>query len=723
MPQVASTSCRVVIVAPNGQTFQFAQEDYHEHLLAVETQKDLGQAVGSFTLHFTAIRDQENRRWDERIPRRSLVFIAMERDDPDLTVTRPVVMLGLTDDHGMQERWSEARPQRHVQVSGREIASVLLDATLIYHAKLALSGAQGTLTLTKPTSQIFAMALAWNPNLAQSGEDPKVILSRILDYLLFVGGTAIQPSDTPGLQEPVMQLDLPRLALTDILDKNADAWSTFEPVQVPMPYAPTEAGSVWNYLHIYIDRSFQEFFTRVEDGICKIHFRGKPFRHAYVTSGSRFKESGPGGEPGPEREPTLLTLTLDPAHLLSRTTQCQTANVYNYFVVSPMGLTDRLDVPSLLYQVLPQVITDPAHPSFVGRYGLRPMRVQSPYIAPFVPGPSQATTPPQPLTPPPVGAATYADLANQLAAAQGIPPPLRPWFVANIEAESSFDPMATSHAGAQGLGQLMPATQALLGVTNPYDPTASLTGSAQYWNILRADPAIGDNPTLLVAAYNAGPQAIHDYHGIPPFPETQHHVRKVTAMVPRYQGYSGVTVPAGVAAPGASPPPTPAQQAAFQTVIETAQRWAAILRSWYDMGGELFGGTLTVRGHPAWNVGHRLLSWDERGEWEAYIEGVSHQYDMRTGQYITQLRITRGWYLTEAAALQLWVEGQTTITETSGGPPLRDPVTGEVLAPGPGGAGPRPKGFDTQGTEETPAGPPFQIHIIGIPDTPPDEGR
>jgi hypothetical protein len=116
-------------------------------------------------------------------------------------------------------------------------------------------------------------------------------------------------------------------------------------------------------------------------------------------------------------------------------------------------------------------------------------------------------------------------------------------------------------------------------------------------------------------------------------------------------------------------------------MVQTARHWAAILRGWYDAGGELFSGVLVVRGHPDWNIGHRLLTSDEQGEWEAYIEGVRHTYDMRTGQYLTHLRITRGWYLAETIAQQIWTEGQTTVTDTSGGPPNVNPATGEEDVP------------------------------------------
>jgi Transglycosylase SLT domain len=681
MPQVGSTNCRVLIVAPRGTRFHFAQGDYEQQLLAVETQKDLGESVGSFTLHFTATLDTEGRRWDQIIPKRSLVVISMERPGhPELHVDDTTVMVGLTDEHSVQETWEGAAPRRVVRIRGREMSSVMLDAQLVFHPGLLANPALGTVTMTGPEIGLQTLALVWQPNLAQANESPIEVLSRILDYFLFVGGQAVVGNDVPHTQRPLMQLDLPDLTLPEVLVKNREHWNTFLPgVVLPMPYQASEAGSLWNYLHLFIDRAFQEFFTRVEDGVCKIHFRGRPYRHARITSGTRFKST--------DEEPTLQTLLLHEADIVSRATQCQTAQVYNWFLVVPLGVAELFGDPNFLYLINPQVVKEHDHPSFIGRYGLHPMVVKSPYLAPFTrpgPGPGSPGGAPatvQPFTSPPPGAALYAPLANQIATQYGLPPALRPWFVASIEQESAFDPLSNGTSGEQGLGQLMPATQAHFGVTQPYDPTQSLTGAVKYWNELRADPLIGDNPQLIVAGYNAGPGAVHAAGGKVPT-SAEAHVRNVTARVPRYQGYAGATAPATPV------PPTPVsavaaqQQALSQAgVIHAAEHWASILLGWYDMGGELFAGTLTVRGHPAWNVGHRLLSSDERGPWEAYIEGVAHRYDMRTGQYHTHLRYTRGWYLSVAISAQLWLEGQTTITEVSGGPPTLDPATGQPASP------------------------------------------
>ena len=100
------------------------------------------------------------------------------------------------------------------------------------------------------------------------------------------------------------------------------------------------------------------------------------------------------------------------------------------------------------------------------------------------------------------------------------------YFHSMIQVESGFKVTAYSSAGAMGLAQLMPGTARFLGV-DPRDPVQNLDGGARY--LLMQLGAFG-TPELALAAYNAGPGAVRKYRGIPPYRETQNHVRKVMAI-------------------------------------------------------------------------------------------------------------------------------------------------------------------------------------------------
>lgn len=120
-----------------------------------------------------------------------------------------------------------------------------------------------------------------------------------------------------------------------------------------------------------------------------------------------------------------------------------------------------------------------------------------------------------------VSSQSFANMVAEAARKYEVDPKL---LSAVAEAESGGNQSAVSPAGAVGVMQLMPDTAASLGV-DPYDEKQNIEGGAKYLRQM-LDSFSGD-VRKAVAAYNAGPQAVHDYGGVPPYRETQSYVNRV----------------------------------------------------------------------------------------------------------------------------------------------------------------------------------------------------
>jgi hypothetical protein len=133
------------------------------------------------------------------------------------------------------------------------------------------------------------------------------------------------------------------------------------------------------------------------------------------------------------------------------------------------------------------------------------------------PGPPAAAMP---------GPGPFAQLIRDAAKKHGVDEKLIQHV---ILVESNYNPRAVSRRQAQGLMQLLPQTAAKYSVANVFDPAQNIDAGTHYLKDLLA--RFKGNLKLALAAYNAGPELVERYGGVPPYPETQGYVRKILALV------------------------------------------------------------------------------------------------------------------------------------------------------------------------------------------------
>ena len=130
------------------------------------------------------------------------------------------------------------------------------------------------------------------------------------------------------------------------------------------------------------------------------------------------------------------------------------------------------------------------------------------------------------LPPAPLADGPYGNLIRAAALKHGLDEKL---ITGVIAVESNFNPRAVSRKKAQGLMQLIPQTAARYSVANIFDPAQNIEAGTHYLKDLLEK--YRGNLSLALAAYNAGPEMVERYGGIPPFPETQKYVRQITARL------------------------------------------------------------------------------------------------------------------------------------------------------------------------------------------------
>ena len=168
--------------------------------------------------------------------------------------------------------------------------------------------------------------------------------------------------------------------------------------------------------------------------------------------------------------------------------------------------------------------------------------------------------------PPPKSLAEVVDSASN---ASNIDPDL---INSVIHAESGFNPRAVSPKGARGLMQLMPKTATSLGVTNSFDPNANVQGGTKYLQELLE--RYNFDMVKALAAYNAGPQRVDQYRGVPPYYETRAYVARIVRDFNRKKLAERKAAAAAAKASqkktAAKKPPSPAKPAASTQLAQQA---------------------------------------------------------------------------------------------------------------------------------------------------------
>ncbi|GAA4788369.1 NlpC/P60 family protein [Streptomyces ziwulingensis] len=181
-----------------------------------------------------------------------------------------------------------------------------------------------------------------------------------------------------------------------------------------------------------------------------------------------------------------------------------------------------------------------------------------------------------------------------------------PLVAAQIEAESGWNPKAVSPARAEGLSQFIPGTWATWGVdaagkdgtpepdgvADPFTPGDAIMTQARYdcWlaDKVREMGIGGDLTRLMLASYNAGPGAVQQAGGVPPYPETQGYVTRIITLMTKYSGVgtSGTSGKSGTSGPGDSAEPGAADGSFGNRVVANAKEWLGTPYSWGGGGPE-----------------------------------------------------------------------------------------------------------------------------------------
>jgi soluble lytic murein transglycosylase-like protein len=146
---------------------------------------------------------------------------------------------------------------------------------------------------------------------------------------------------------------------------------------------------------------------------------------------------------------------------------------------------------------------------------------------------------PQPQAKPLVAAldVPFGDLIHAASKKHGVEQEL---IASVIAAESNFNPRAISRRRAQGLMQLMPQTARRMSVTDVFNPAQNIDGGTKYLKELL--DLYKQDLVLALAAYNAGPERVEQFGGVPPFAETTSYVRRVARALNEHKGKQTLSI-------------------------------------------------------------------------------------------------------------------------------------------------------------------------------------
>lgn len=183
----------------------------------------------------------------------------------------------------------------------------------------------------------------------------------------------------------------------------------------------------------------------------------------------------------------------------------------------------------------------------------------------------------------------YVPMIRDAVSTAGCPELTESVLAAQLNQESGFNPKARSTAGAVGIAQFLPSTWKSQGrdengdgVASPFDPEDAIPAAARFdCALVKSFAGIpGDPVDLMLAGYNAGPGAVQDYQGVPPYPETRNYVRSIRAKAaewaasPVLRDVDDVDPEAGVVLTG-------------NKFVDAAVSWAAgQIGSIYHFGGD-----------------------------------------------------------------------------------------------------------------------------------------